>query len=97
MDSRSVPLNPLAFAVGFGAAGLIVSLLFVFPMGFSMSGMHGAGMMGGVYGMGFGIAFGAFIWAVFISALAGAIIAFTYNAVIARANPVSKPDLPKTT
>jgi hypothetical protein len=93
MDSRSTSLNPLALAAGFGAAGLVVTLLFTLPMGFSMSGMHG--MMGGMYGGG--IALGFLIWAVFVSAAAGAIIAATYNAVVGHRDSVSKPDAPKTT
>jgi hypothetical protein len=90
MESRYAQLNPLGLAAGFGVAALAAVILFCAPMGFSMFGMHGYGMMGGAgyYRMGVGVAFFAGGWAVVVSAIAGAIVAAVYNAVSAPKRPV---------
>lgn len=88
-------LNPLAFAIGFGVAGVVEILLFGTVMG-AMSGMmggSGGGWMhvsgsgfGGSSMMGGGVGFFvyALIWGFFGSAIAGGVAASIYNAVISR-------------
>ena len=91
-------LNPLALAVGFGVAGLLSMILFGTVMGAMWGMMGGAGqgsgygatpwMRGGYGGSmmsgGPGSFFFALIWGFFGSAIAGAVIAWGYNAVAAR-------------
>lgn len=71
-------LNPLGTAVAAGCTELIFVLMVGLPM-MSMSGMMGAGsgMMGHGYGFGFAWWFGGAL----LSALAGAVFAWIYNAV----------------
>lgn len=92
----ATPLNPLALAVGFGFAAMVLILLFGTVMGsmWGMMGGTGAGgwMMGGGHGyggssmMGAGIGFllYALAWGFFGGAVAGVTAAFAYNAVIRR-------------
>lgn len=84
-------LNPLALAIAAGAAAIIISLFIGLPM-MGFGGMMGGGMMGGGYNgqgwmmggygngsvLGFGI---TWIVGVLVAALAGAIVAWVYNAV----------------
>jgi uncharacterized membrane protein len=82
-------LNPLAFAIAAGVAAIVVSLLIGLPtMGFGgmMNGHYGGyggqGWMMGGYGNGSVVGFGI-MWlvGVLVAALAGAIVAWVYNAV----------------
>lgn len=99
MTTRYALLHPLGLAVGFGAAALIAMILFFAPMGFSLSGMHGYGMMtmmgrpGSMMGWGAGV-FVVF-WTVVVSAVAGAVVASVYNATLASAKPTANTQSPK--
>jgi hypothetical protein len=79
-------LNPLALAVAAAVAAIVVSLLFGLPaMGFGgmMGGRYGGpGWMMGGFGNGFFLGFGI-MWlvGVLVAALAGATVAWVYNAV----------------
>ena len=90
-------LNPLALAAGFGVATLATVILFFAPMGASMSGMHGYGMMGsaGYHPMGTGIAFLMSGWAVIVSVIAGAIAAAIYNSLLPSVSTLDKRETPK--
>jgi hypothetical protein len=89
-SQRNQQLNPLALAIAAGATALILSLLVGLPMmgiGGGMMGGYSGGMMGGYSGGMMGgsvhpfVGFGA-IWlvCVLIAALAGALLAWIYNA-----------------
>ncbi len=97
MLTRYAQLSPLALAAGFGVAALAALILFFVPMGFSMSGMHGYGMMGGAsyYRMGTGVAFLVGGWAVVVSAIAGAIVAAVYNSLPPGRSTVDKSQSPR--
>jgi hypothetical protein len=70
-------LNPLAMAVAAGCTALLVALF----VGFPMAGMMGYGSMwGGGFSMGHGIAW--WLGGALVAALAGAVFAWIYNAVV---------------
>ncbi len=98
MLTRYAQLSPLALAAGFGVAALAAVILFCAPMGFSMFGMHGYGMMGGAgnYRMGAGVALFMGGWAVVVSAIAGAIVAAVYNSLLSSRSTLDKSEPPKT-
>jgi hypothetical protein len=82
-------LNPLAFAIAAGVAAIVVSLLFGLPamgfggmMGGRYGGYGGPGWMTGGFGNGSFLGFGI-MWlvGVLVVALAGATVAWVYNAV----------------
>jgi hypothetical protein len=80
-------LNPLALAVATGVAAIIISLFIGLPMmgfggmmGGRYGGSYGPGWMMGGYGYGFGFGI-MWIYGAVVAALAGAIIAWVYNAV----------------
>ena len=83
MESRRYQkLNPLALAAAFAVTSVVISFFIGLPM------MGFGGMMGGRYGMGwmmdgYGIVGFGLMWIVgaLIAALAGAIVAWVYNAV----------------
>ena len=77
-------LRPLALACGFGAAGLLAFLLLFVPLGLSMYGMHGYGMMAGGNPGGFGAGLALGLWATVLCAAFGAVVATVYNAVLSR-------------
>ncbi len=85
MTQQYAKLHPLALAGAFAAAALVAMTLLSLPMQFSMFGMHGSGMMtnGAGYAMGFGSIFFICVWALAVSAIAGAIAATIYNALLA--------------
>lgn len=77
-------LNPAALAVAFAVSAIVVSFFIGVPMmgfGSMMGGYYGTGWMMGGYGPGI-IGFGL-MWLVgaLIAALAGALVAWVYNAV----------------
>lgn len=82
MESREYnQLNPAALAIAAGVTAIILSFVFGMPMlgfGAMMNGYHGGGWMMG----GFGYA-GVAMWvaAGLVSALAGALAAWIYNAI----------------
>lgn len=87
MDSRQYQqLNPPALATATGVAAIVVSLFVGLPMmgfGGMMGGYDGGGgWMMGRYGPGYVFGFGI-MWIVgaLVAALAGAIVAWVYNAV----------------
>jgi len=98
MLTRYTQLSPLALAAGFGVAALAAVILFYAPMGFSMFGMRGYGMMGGAgnYRMGVGVVFFMGGWAVVVSAIAGAIVAAIYNSLLSSRNALDKSEPPRT-
>jgi len=82
-------LNPLALGVAAAVAAIVVSLLFGLPamgfggmMGGRYGGYGGPGWMMGGFGNGFFLGFGM-MWlvGVLVAALAGATVAWVYNAV----------------
>jgi len=87
ISNRYQQLNPLAVAVAAGCTELVSSLI----VWWSMMGMMGGygGMMGGYGGMmrgpggGFPIGYGIFWWvgSAMLTALAGALFAWIYNAI----------------
>ena len=81
-SQRYQQLNPLALAAAAGGTGLIVLLV----VGISMAAMMGRYGMMRPYSHGAAIALGAMLWGgALLAALAGAIFAWLYNAVNARA------------
>lgn len=76
-------LNPLAAAVAAGVTALLGFLLVGLPMTGMMAGYAGAGWMMGGGGYGYHAGSG-FLWlgGVLAAALAGAVFAWIYNAVV---------------
>jgi hypothetical protein len=77
-------LSPLALACGFAVAALAAVILFPLPMQLSMGGLYGPHMpMNGMgAGMGWPILLGGLIWLIIGAAIAGALVAATYNAIV---------------
>ncbi len=87
MTQQYARLSPLAFAIGFAAAALVGMTLSFLPMQFSMFAGHGYGMMGGSGYLGGAFAFFVCLWVLAVSALAGAVTAVVYNALLPRESP----------
>lgn len=85
MESQYHKLNPSALATATAVAAIVVSLFVGFPMlgfGGMMHGYGEGGSMMGRYGSGYVLGFGL-MWIVgaLVAALAGAVVAWVYNAV----------------
>jgi len=95
--SHVTHMHPIALALGFGIAGLVVVLLFEVGIGstWSMMGGTGGGWMhgatggpgfggGSMMGGAYGFFFFVLIWGFIVAAIAGGITAWVYNAAMRR-------------